>query len=195
MRGKRVERAIRALILLSFASLAGCVAYPGMMGGGYGMRGGYGYDAGMMGGSPYYGYGPGAMSPYGYGPGMQGGYGTAEEWGFGPVERLNLSNDQRQQVGRVEQDLWREHWNLQGRILDEEARLRELYGSGHPDPAQVGQVWSRIGDLHRQMGEAHARAFDQIQDVLTPAQRQQLSEWQRGGGAAWGRGPASAGGR
>src|SRR5512139_1020580 len=95
---------------------------PGMMGG-YGMGpgwGGNGMGPGMMGG----GWGPG----YGMGPGMMGGYGMGPGWGgYGPQGMPDLSADQRAKIGKIQDETRRKNWALMGQMMDEQAKLRDLY--------------------------------------------------------------------
>lgn len=141
---------------------------PDMMGGSAGMM-----APGMMG--PGAGMGPGMMGPgMGAGPGMGGGF------GFGPIEALNLSADQQRKINSIRDDLRKQHWNLLGQIQDQQAALRDLYAAEQTDPKKVSEAYNKIGGLQAQMAEKHAQALNQVRSVLTPEQRQQLSQMQRG---------------
>jgi Spy/CpxP family protein refolding chaperone len=165
---------------------------PGMMGDGYGP--GYGPGPGMMGGGygPGYGMGPGMMGDgYGYGA-PEGGYGRgysagpgAMGDGMGPLYMLNLSDSQRDRVEKIGDAERKQHWDLTGKILEEQNKLRDLYQSDEPDPKKVGAVYGDIAKLQQQMLEIHVQANNEIQHVLTKEQREQLKQWQRG---AWGQG-------
>lgn len=143
---------------------------PGMMGGGMmggGMMGGAGMmGPGMMGGGMMGGTGM-------MGPGMMGG-------GFGPLGALGLSADQQRKINSVQDDLRKQHWNLLGQIQDQQAALRNLYAADKVDSKKIGEAYGKIGDLQRQMAESHAQALNQVRAALTPEQRQQLSQMQRG---------------
>lgn len=162
---------------------------PGMMGGygygpgmmGPGMMGGYGYGPGMMGGM----MGPGMMNGYGYGNGMMGpGMGSGMMggggFGFAPLAALDLSEEQQRKINRIQEDLRKKHWDLLGQIQAQQAALRDLYLAEKTDPKQVGEAYSKIGDLQRQMAEAHAQALNDVRGTLTPEQRQQWAQMQRG---------------
>jgi Spy/CpxP family protein refolding chaperone len=152
----------------------------GMMGPGMGMMG---PGMGMM------GPGMGMMGP---GMGMMGpGMGA----GPGPFDMLNLSAEQRTKINAIQDSLRKQQWALQGKINDEEARLRDLYMVDQPDPKKVGQAYNGIFDLRRQMIEAHVQAHNQMQNVLTPEQRNQIKQL-RGGmrGPAPSQGQAAPGG-
>jgi Spy/CpxP family protein refolding chaperone len=151
---------------------------PGMMGGygtmhGPGMMGGYGmYGPGMMGGG--YGMGPGMMGGYGmYGPGMMG---------MGPVWMLNLTDEQRAKISKLQEQLRKKQWTTMGQIMDERQKLYELYSAENPDPKKVGAVYGKIFDLRRQMIEAAIDTQNRAQAVLTQEQRAQLEQWRHGWG-------------
>jgi Spy/CpxP family protein refolding chaperone len=157
---------------------------PGMMGGmgtmgGMGMMGGGGMmGPGMMGGQGGMGMGPGMSG----GMGMMGGMGM----GMGPFAMLDLTDEQRTKIAKIQEDVRKRHWNTQGKILDEQARLSELYAAEKPDSKQVGQAYSNMAKLQQEVIEANVQAQNQMLDVLTKEQREQLSQMRRG---VWGQGP------
>lgn len=157
------------------ASLTPAVAQPqgygpGMMGG-YGY-GGYGMGPGMMGG-----YGPG-MGQYGMGPGMMygyGGYGMGPGmmygWGprYGTGAGLNLTDEQRQKISKIQRDLRSRQWDLMGKMQDEYARRADA-----PDDAAASKADDQIAALQQQMFTNATAARKQMDAVLTQEQRQQL---------------------
>ena len=159
---------------------------PGMMGGYGGYGGGYGMGPGMMGG---YGWGPGMMnmmmgmmggfgSGYGMGPGMMG-------YGMGPLYMLNLSDSQRDKIEKIRDGERQKHWDIAGKILEEQNKLRDLYQAEPQDPKKIGAVYGNIAKLQQQMLEIHVQANNDAQKTLTKEQREQLKQWYRG---MWGRG-------
>lgn len=145
----------------------------GMMGPGMGM----GMGGGMM--------GPGMMGPgMGMGPGMMGGmgmgWGPGMGMGMGPLAMLDLTDDQRKQIARIQEDVRKRHWNTLGKIHEEQARLGELYAAEKPDAKQIGQAYGSIAKLQQEIVEASVQAQNQILDVLTKEQREQLAQWRRG---------------
>lgn len=138
---------------------------PGMMGPGMMGGMGMGMSSGMM--------GPGMDMTPGMGPGMMG--------GAGMLAQLNLTQDQQRKINSIHDTLRRQNWDLQGKILDEQARLRDLYAQEQPDPKKVGEAYGNIANLQRQMIEQQVQAHNQTQNVLTPEQRQQWSQLRRGG--------------
>lgn len=181
--------AIAVTIPLTYAQIVGG---PGMMGGygqgqgGYGPgmmygHGGYGVGPGMMGGYGGYGMGPGMMygyglghGGYGMGPAMMGGYGADY------LGALNLSDDQREKITKIQEGLSTTHWELMGKMQQQQFQLRELMASAKADDAAVGKALKSLEALRRQMWTAGADAQKQVDATLTKAQREQLQR-------SWGR--------
>jgi Spy/CpxP family protein refolding chaperone len=141
--------------------------------GGYGP--GYGMGPGMMGGyGPGYGMGPGMMGGYGpgygMGPGMMGGYGFAYD--------LNLSAEQRSKINKIQDDVRRKHWDLMGKIQDEESRMIEQYNAEKRDDAALSAGNRKISELRQQMFDTSLEARKQMDAVLSKEQRDKL---RRGG--------------
>jgi Spy/CpxP family protein refolding chaperone len=137
----------------------------GMMGG-YGMGpAGGGMGHGMMGG---YGMGPGMMGGgYGMGPGMMGG-----GWGMGPQELPDLSADQRTKIGKIQDETRRKHWELMGQVMEEQARLRDLYDAPKRDSGAIADTYKKISELQRRMYESAADAHKHMEAVLTKEQQE-----------------------
>ena len=146
------------------------------------------YVEGMMGGQGMMGHmmkhmmgqqgmmgGPGMM-----GSGMMGGHGL----GIGPIWRLDLTDEQRRRVNKIQDGLRKKNWELQGKLLDENSKLRELNMADPRDPKAIGAVYGKIFDVKRQKIEASIEAANKAEQVLTKEQRQQLKQWcrSRGGG-------------
>lgn len=131
---------------------------------------------GMMGGN---GMGHGMMGGNGMGPGMIGGYGMM---GAGPMSGLELNRDQRKQMLRIQSELRKQNWALQGGILDAREQLFELYLEDTLDAKKIGTVYAKIFDLRRQMIEAGINAHNRQRTVLTEEQRQQLRYRRHGNG-------------
>lgn len=127
---------------------------PGMMGGGPAMMG-----SGMMGG--------------GYGMGMVGSPG-AMFWG---LERLDLSADQRSRIAAIQDEMHKRHWTSMQAMHAESSWM----GAWADEGAQR-QRFEQMSALHKQMFDAHLDTRRRILEVLTPAQRQQLTAGNKPGG-------------
>ena len=192
---------------MSFASLvaAALALAPSAQAQGYGMgpgmMRGYGPGSGMMGpgsgmmGPGRYGMGPGMMGgyeDYETGPGMMGGYedyetgpGIMGSYGLGQISRLDLSDQQREEITKLRDQLRRQHWGIMGKIMDERSKLSDLYAEDKPDAGKIGAVYGDIAKLQKEMVQTRVDSWNKIQDVLTPQQREQLKAWRQG---RWGTG-------
>lgn len=147
------------------------------------LLGGCGYRGGM--GSGPYGAGPGPGMMGGQGPGvMGGGYGMGMGMGmmgspgamWWALDRLDLSADQRRRIAAIHDEMHRSHWSA----------MQALHAQGAPhggwgDDAAERQRFEQMSALHKQMFDAHLEARRRILEVLTPAQRQQLTGGRAGG--------------
>lgn len=211
MNRKFIEQWIpRALVVATLAASGAVVAQQdspmmgdgnanmpyGQMGyGGMGMMGGGMMDM-MMGGGPGGGMGMGMMGMGGPGMGMMGGMGMGHGMGMmgmGPVWMLDLTDEQRDKIEKIQDDARRKNWDTYGKIMDEQAKMRDLYTSETVDPKKVGAVYAGIAKLHQQVIEANVETHNRVQAVLTKEQKEQLRQWSRGG--MGGRGMMGPGGR
>jgi Spy/CpxP family protein refolding chaperone len=123
----------------------------GMMGGGMGMMGGHGMMGGMMGGM--------MDSPR-----------------MHMVMQLDLSDDQRAKINKLYDDLHHRNWETQGKIMDEAAKLRDLYEADKRDPKAISGEYQKVFDMKRQMIEAMVDTQNHVEELLTPAQLAKLKE-------------------
>jgi Spy/CpxP family protein refolding chaperone len=166
-----------------------------------GTRGGSGMGPGMMGGMG----GVGMMDDQGM-PMMDNGmgYGMGQDyygmrgggWGMmgaGAFGALDLTAEQRAKINKIQDELRKQHWALMGKMMDEQAKLRDLYYEDTPDAKKIGAVSDSIFALRRQMIESRVDAFNRIREVLTKDQREQLDKLRRRGwgmmGPGYGHGP------
>ncbi len=137
------------------------------------------------------------MLDEGAGPGGCGGCGEAMDMpmmsghGTGMLQQfgmLGLTQDQRSRLNKLQYDLRRQHWNLKGKVLDEQAKLYDLYAVDRPDAKKIGAVYGAIFDIRRQMIETSIDAMNRAKDILTSDQRTRLKQMQQGGGMCEGGG-------
>ncbi len=117
---------------------------------------------------------PGETPGYGMGRGMMGGYGP----GMMGLRQLDLNDDQRTQVNRIQDELRRKNWDILGKTQDEAARLRDLYAAEKFDRAAVSAAYKRLGELRQARIENTLEAHEKLESVLTPEQRKTLRRWQ-----------------
>ncbi|MFH1871572.1 MAG: Spy/CpxP family protein refolding chaperone [Pseudomonadota bacterium] len=145
----------------------------GAYGHGYGMMGGYGQGysmgRGMMGGYDQ-------NQGYGMGPGMMGDY--------GPQSHVNLSAEQRGKIAKIQEDARRKHWDLMGKMQDEQAHMNERYYSDNRDDEALRKDYRKISDLRHQMFDLSLSTQKQTDAVLT--KEQHGKSWRNGYGM-WGK--------
>jgi Spy/CpxP family protein refolding chaperone len=129
---------------------------------------------------PDYGMGPGMMGGYGMGPGMMGGqgsgYGMSPDMKDGYASRadLNLTAEQRSKIAKIRNDVRRKHWDLMGKMQDEQAQMNEQYNSDQRDDAPLSKSYRDISELRQQMLDLSLSARRQIDAVLTQKQCDKL---------------------
>lgn len=144
------------------------------MGPGMGMMGGMGYGGSMGGYGPGMGMGPGMM---GMGHGMMGGSGMGMGMGFGRMGHLwmlDLSDEQSDKIDAIRDEVIKKQRGLMQQIWTEQDRLRELYAADKRDPAAIGKVYGKVGELQRQAFMNHLEAEKRMEEVLTKEQKAQL---------------------
>jgi len=115
----------------------------------------------MMGG---YGGGPGS----GYGPG--GGYG-------GGLAALNLTDEQREKVLKIQEENRNKNWDLMGKMRSEQFKLRQMAYGEKLDAAAIADQQKKVDELRRQMLKSRIEARNQIAAVLTAEQKQQFRQF------------------
>ncbi len=158
----------------------------GMMGGGYGMgpgmmSGGYGMGSGMMGGG--YGMGPGMMGGgYGMGAGMMGmGPGMMGGWGYGLSKALNLNDEQRKKIQKIQQDLSDQQWASMQAMHNQMSAAYKKYGDTDDVDIDTAMKTQReLMESHLQMVRNRLEAQKKMREVLTKEQREKLSEMYQG---------------
>lgn len=139
---------------------------------GPGMMGGWGDGPGMMG----YGMGPGGMGPgmmrgYGMGPGMM----MSDDW----AGALDLSDEQRTKIHLIQDETRKRHWALMGAMMDQQAKLRDLYEAPQRDNAAIDSAYKAIDSMRQQLIDSSADAHKKIEAVLTKKQLEQLRTLQK----------------
>ena len=143
---------------------------------GPGMRGGYGPGYGMnpdaMGGhDPGWGMGPGS-----WGMGMGMGMGM-----MGPGRAMwlpDLSDEQRADLVKLQDEARRRQWEIAGKMHDEMAAMRAAMATPDKrDRAAALAAFDRMSALRRQGLELSLDMADRLDQVLTPDQRQRLRRW------------------
>lgn len=130
------------------------------------------------------GYGPGMMDD-GYGPGMMGGYhrGMRDGNGYGMMrgggcygieKTLNLTPDQQNKISKIREDKRKYHWDIMGKMREENYKLRDLYNADKPDTKAISTQYKKIQALQYQMMESGLTSHNKMQDLLSKEQKDKL---------------------
>lgn len=92
---------------------------------------------------------------------------------------LELSPDQQSKIGQIQQETLQKHLGLRQQIGNERLQLRQLLLQDKPDPQAVGEAYSKIAQLQRQLIESRVEAHNRMEELLTPEQRQRLQQNRR----------------
>jgi Spy/CpxP family protein refolding chaperone len=126
------------------------------------------------------GMGPGMMGGGMMGGGMMGGGMMGGMMGQGmmmdrALSSLDLSDAQRSQVLKIQDDVRHQNWDLTGKTQDEMAKLRDAYLAGSTQNRQaILDTYKRIDELRLHRIENVLDAQQKIESVLTAQQRDQL---------------------
>ena len=100
----------------------------------------------------------------GFSNGYGMGYGMMQGYGGYPDE--NLTADQRRKINEIQNGLRRKHWELMGKILDEQAKMNDLYYAVPRDDTQISKIYRKISDLRQQMFELSLNAQRQVETII-----------------------------
>ena len=137
----------------------------GMMGGMQGMGGMMGQMMGDMQGMPGMG-------------GMMGGMGAG----------VDLSDEQKAELGKFRQDFLPKMGELRGRMQANHEQLRALMHGGTADEAAIAELADQKGALMAEMIKMHATHRARMQALLTDEQREQMRQQRPGMGQGMGPG-------
>ncbi len=177
---KSTSKTVAVWIAALAAAVGGTLSASAQMPGAGSRSGGYGYGPGMMGG----GYGSGMMGG-GYGSGMMGGGWGMMGLGGGWEDALGLSDDQKTKINRIQDESRRERWALMGSMMDQQAKLRDLYEAPKRDSAAIGDTYKSIGELRQKMADASVSARKRTEAVLTSKQLEKLRTYREQDGYDW----------
>lgn len=105
---------------------------------------------------------------------------------LGPITMLDINQEQRSKLNKIQHDLRKQQWALQGKILDEQSKLSDLHAAERPDSKKIGAVYGALFDIRRQMIEAKIDAMNRARDVLNKDQLNRLKNLENRGHAAGG---------
>ena len=113
-----------------------------------------------------------------FGPGMMGRQGMMTGMGMtGFVDFLpGLTEEQRNEIRAKQRQARREHGDLMLDIMDISDDFRQALAEERPDPAKVRRLQESLSQKQGEMLESSIKYRNQIYDMLTEEQKQQLRE-------------------
>jgi len=178
-RGHKAALGLALLVGAGVVGIAGAQGMQGMMGGGQGAQGMQGGGMGMMQDCPMMGDESGGMQ------GMMGGMmpgggmgmsGKGMHGGMGMMGDLELDEDQQAQLRERRSEHRHEQFARMAEMMDLREEMHALMGSERPDPDAVRELHGRMADLHGDMMADQIRLRNDMQDMLTDEQREQMHE-------------------
>jgi len=95
---------------------------------------------------------------------------------YGQMDRLNLSEDQRNQIEKLRTDFQKQQVPLQGKVQIAQIELRELMRAENPDKGAIEKKINELSQLRAQVGVARANQMLAIRKVLTPEQQKMIRD-------------------
>lgn len=100
------------------------------------------------------------------GPGMMGSYRTRSD--------LNLTEEQRNKIAKIQDDVRPKHWELMGKMYDEQSQMNEMFSSDTRNDAALSKTYRKMSDLRHQMFDLTLDAQKKIDVLLTKEQREKV---------------------
>lgn len=97
-----------------------------------------------------------------------------------PPGLLQLEERQREQLRDIQRELHGQRCELDGRILEAQANLRELHDAPKRNAKAIGAAFRAIAELQQKRLEARIEAENRVDALLSDAQREKLARWRRG---------------
>ena len=86
-------------------------------------------------------------------------------------------------AAKLSDKLHHDNWAAMGSIMDQSEKLRDLYEADRRDPDAIAKVYQKIFDTKIQMIKAMVTTENQVEDLLTKEQRDQLKSMRQQTGA------------
>ncbi len=118
---------------------------------------------------------------YAWGPGSGKCFGSFKG---ATLEKLNLTNDQKAKIEALQEDFFKASKAVREKIFDKSVELRRLWLTPNPDKNKIETVQKELRTLRGQMEDKMTALKLNINNLLTPEQKEKLaySGWGRGHG-------------
>ena len=91
------------------------------------------------------------------------------------LQQLDLSSEQSQKIDEIREESQTENETLYGEIKTNHEQMRSLFANDS-DSEQLRQQYQKIKDLREQLADNRFEMVLQVREVLTPEQRNKMSE-------------------
>lgn len=100
------------------------------------------------------------------------------------LEHLNLTDSQEAKIEKLQKDHFKTIKPLQEKIFDKSVELRRLWLQANPDKDKIAAAQKELRSLRDQMEDKTTALRLDINNVLTPEQKEKLADtnWGRGHG-------------
>ena len=118
---------------------------------------------------------------FAWGPGGGKGFGSCRG---AALERLNLTDAQKAKIETLQNDHLKATKPLQEKVFDKSVELRRLWLQANPDKNKIFAAQKELRNLRNQMEDKVTALRLDINNVLTPEQKEKLanSRWGKGHG-------------
>ena len=102
--------------------------------------------------------------------------GSDMQGGLDAKTDLNLSAEQRRRIAKIDANLRHAHWELMGKIQDEESQMNEQFNLEQRNDAALSKSFRNVSELRNQMFDLSLHAETDVDAVLTAEQRAKLRQ-------------------
>ncbi len=118
-------------------------------------------------------------------------WGPGSGKGFGPcrgaaLEQLNLNDSQKAKIEALQNDLYKSTRALREKIFDKSVELRRLWLQVNPDKNKINAAQAELRKMRDQIEDKTTALRLEINNLLTPEQKEKLANYGWGKGCGFG---------
>jgi Spy/CpxP family protein refolding chaperone len=98
-----------------------------------------------------------------------------------PIPVFQQTGGLRIRINKIQDGTCKTHWALIDAMMDQQARLRDLYSASTQDNAAIDKTYKAFGKLQQQMYDTSVDAQKRMEAVLTKEQQEKLHNYWRSG--------------
>jgi len=95
------------------------------------------------------------------------------------MDKLGLTPEQKQQFEAIRQDKHTQAEALMKSMFEKDRELRQYMASPDANEENALAKEKEISDIHEQMAQLHIQTRFKINAILTPEQREKMSQWRK----------------